>query len=887
MANGSDNLDIHAIEKKWQDWWEREEIYRFDPKSERPVFSIDNPPRYASGRLHAGHAVHYTHIDFVARYKRMRGYNVFFPLCFDVNGMPIEVNVEKKYGIRMREHDRHKFIKLCEDFAEENIEEMKRQFKVLGESMDPSIYYQTDSPDYRRLTQISFIKLFKRGEIYKGDYPVNWCPRCGTALYDAEVEYKKNLTNLNYIKFRVKETGEPLIIATTRPELLATCQLVAVNPSDERASTLVGKKAITPIYGREIPIVADEKVDPDFGTGVVMICTIGDKDDLQWVFKYGLKLEKGINEEGRMTEITGPLSGLTIKEARERIIQILKERDLLLKQEEIEQNIGVCWRCGTPIEFIHKKQWFLKTLEHREAILRMADDIKWYPEFMKTRLVDWVNSLSWDWVISRQRYFATPIPVWECENCGYILPAEEEQCYIDPTVTPPPVEKCPKCGGTLKGSEEVFDTWMDSSITPLYNTFWGRDEGMHKRLFPMSLRPQSHDIIRTWAFYTMLRSYLLTGKKPWEEIMMGGFILAPDGTPMHTSKGNVIDPLEIKEEYGTDPIRYFAAMCTLGKDSPFRLKDVKRGKQIIIKMWNIMRLVARCYEGIASRTLMELVRKSPEDIPLHTIDKWLLTHYSRMVKTATESADRYEFDKVVRAASDFLWHTLADNYLEAVKYRIYSEKDPAVIYTLYNVTFGLMKIFAPFMPHITEEIYQRCFRSLEEVKSIHLTLWPTPILEDPVATDKGEKIFEMISAVRRWKNTERIPLGEEITAVSIAGDISLNAEEMRDFKEAVRARQVRAARIEDLKETILDIKLKFNLLGPVYKEKTSEITRFVKEGRWREQREYLAKGFIKVPVKGEDVTVPEDYFEVVKGWTLEGRDVNKVKAGSTLLLIEK
>jgi len=224
MANGSDNLDIHAIEKKWQDWWEREEIYRFDPKSERPVFSIDNPPRYASGRLHAGHAVHYTHIDFVARYKRMRGYNVFFPLCFDVNGMPIEVNVEKKYGIRMREHDRHKFIKLCEDFAEENIEEMKRQFKVLGESMDPSIYYQTDSPDYRRLTQISFIKLFKRGEIYKGDYPVNWCPRCGTALYDAEVEYKKNLTNLNYIKFRVKETGEPLIIATTRPELLATCQ---------------------------------------------------------------------------------------------------------------------------------------------------------------------------------------------------------------------------------------------------------------------------------------------------------------------------------------------------------------------------------------------------------------------------------------------------------------------------------------------------------------------------------------------------------------------------------------------------------------------------------------------------------------------------------------
>ncbi|MCD6383452.1 MAG: valine--tRNA ligase [Thermoplasmata archaeon] len=888
MSEKSNELDIHEIERKWQDYWEKEEIYRYDPDSKKPVFSIDNPPRYASGKLHAGHAVHYTHIDFVARYKRMRGYNVFFPLCFDVNGMPIEVNVEKKYGIRMREYDRHKFIKLCEEFAQSNIGEMIRQFKVLGESMDPSIYYQTDDPNYRRLTQISFIRLYKKGEIYKGDYPVNWCPRCGTALYDAEVEYKKNITNLNYVIFRVKETGEDLIIATTRPELLATCQLVAINPRDERAEHLVGKTAISPIYERELKIVADERVDPEFGTGVVMICTIGDKDDLQWIFKYGLKFEKGIDEEGRMTDITGPYAGLTIKEARERIIKDLKERGLLVKQEEIEQNIGVCWRCGTPIEFIHKKQWFLKTLDHKEKILEMADEIKWYPEFMKIRLREWVESLSWDWVISRQRYFATPIPVWECERCGYIIPAEEEQCYVDPTITPPPVEKCPKCGGPLKGSEDVFDTWMDSSITPLYNTFWMRDEEKHQRLFPMSLRPQSHDIIRTWAFYTMLRSYLLTGKKPWNEIMMGGFILAPDGSPMHTSKGNVVDPLEIIKDYGTDPIRYFAAMCTLGKDSPFRMKDVKRGRQVIIKLWNIMKLVSRAFEGEYEK-IMDIKWRASTDIPLHTIDKWLLTEYSRMVEIATKSADNYEFDKVVRSATDFLWHSLADNYLEAVKYRIYTEKDPGLLYTLYHSSLGLIKVLAPFMPHITEELYQRYFIKLEGIKSIHISSWPEPLLKEKEAWKRGERLFEIISAVRRWKNSERIALGSEIGRVTLIGpSLDFTEEELYDLKEAVKAKEIKVMMEAEVKERVDGIKLKFDLLGPKFREKTSIITKFVKSGEWKEKSdEILREGVLRVPTESGEIVVPGEFFDVVKGWTLEGRDVGRISIGEVLIIIDK
>ncbi|MGA1794115.1 MAG: class I tRNA ligase family protein, partial [Thermoplasmatota archaeon] len=470
-------FDIHALEERWQDFWENEKVYHWDPDSKKPPFTIDNPPRYASGPLHAGHAVHYTHIDFVARYKRMRGYNVMFPLCFDVNGMPIEVRVEKKYNIRMREYDRHEFIKLCEKFAGDNIAEMTRQFKIFGESMDPSVYYQTDAQYYRRLTQISFIRLFHKGRIYKANHPVNWCPRCGTALAESEVEYRDNVTKLNTIHFSLADDPDRKVeIATTRPELLCTCQLVAVHPDDPRYLDLVGKELLTPIFEKKVPVVADEVVEKDYGSGVVMICTIGDKEDLRWVFKYGLDLVKGIDEHGRMTGVAGPYEGLDLKEARQKIIQDLKEYGLLVKQEDNPQNIGSCWRCHTTIEYLQVPQWFVKILDMKDEVLEAADRVEWFPEFMKVRLREWVNSLTWDWVISRQRYFATPIPVWECLECGQPVLPPEEACYIDPTIDKPPLDACPQCGGQLKGSEEVFDTWMDSSITPLYNSFWIRDD---------------------------------------------------------------------------------------------------------------------------------------------------------------------------------------------------------------------------------------------------------------------------------------------------------------------------------------------------------------------------------------------------------------------------
>ena len=324
-----------------------------------------------------------------------------------------------------------------------------------------------------------------------------------TALADAEVEYRDNVNKLNYIKFQIEGEDGHVLIATTRPELLCTCKAVAVHPDDKEKAGLVGKTLIAPLFGKRVKVIADPKVQMDYGTGTVMICTIGDKDDLEWVMKYHFEMEKGIDERGRMTELAGKYAGMPVLEAREAAIQDLKDQGILVKQEDNPQQVSICWRCHTPIEYLQVPQWFLKTTDFKDVILQRAKEINWFPEFMRIRLEDWTNSLEWDWVLSRQRIFATPIPVWECEKCGHAVCATKEMCYCDPTLDAPPVDKCPVCGGKLVGCTDVFDTWMDSSGSSLYNTFWERDPELHKKLFPMSLRPQSHDIIRTWAFYSI------------------------------------------------------------------------------------------------------------------------------------------------------------------------------------------------------------------------------------------------------------------------------------------------------------------------------------------------------------------------------------------------
>jgi len=830
------------IEKKWQKNWQKMKIYHFDFNSDKPTYSIDVPPRYASGPLHAGHAVHYTHIDFAARYKRMRGYNVFFPLCFDVNGIPVEERVERQLKITRKDIDRHEFIKLCSEFAEKNIKTMTDQFAILGESMDPTIYYQTNAEYYRRITQISFIELYKKGHIYKGEFPVNWCPRCMTAMADAEVTYIDRKTFLNTIKFYFKETPSEQIlkfhgigkdnngvyveIATTRPEMLPSCQIVAVHPTDERAPWLIDQTIIVPIFNKEVKIVEDESVDPEFGTGIVMICTVGDKEDLNWVFKYKLPIEMSIDEEGKMTDICGKYKGMKIEEAKKAVIEDLKNQNILIKQELLDQNIGVCWRCKTPVEFINAKQWFLKTIIFKDMILEKSNEMNWYPEFMKIRLEDWVNSLQWDWVISRQRYFATPIPLWECEKCDEVVLARPEDCYVDPTIDKPPVSSCPKCGGKLKGCEDVFDTWMDSSISPLYNTFWYRDDKKFRKYYPMSLRPQAHDIIRTWAFYTILRCSLLTGEKPFENMMMGGFILSEDGTPMHASLGNVIDPLDVIEKFGSDAFRCYAASCALGEDNPFRKKDVVRGVKLLTKIWNVQQFITNI-----------LKNEKPKDAELIDIDKWILTKYSKLVNKCKLQMDNFDYSQTLKDVEYFLWHEFADHYIEMIKSSIYENKNvESIKYTLYTIGLGTLKLFAPFFPHITEEIYSNFYKKFEGIESIHITYWPEQVIIDEEKEKAGEVVKSYISRVRSWKSEQKIalnaPINVETTYASrdLISKLEPNEEIIKTTLKYPDTHRFIVGK-PDIEEKITKIIPVYSKIGPIFKQDGKKLVDWISQNQ--------------------------------------------------------
>jgi len=870
--------NIREQEARWQQKWKEWGLYKFDFDSDRPVYSIDNPPRYASGALHLGHATGYTLIDFAARYHRMKGDNVFFPLCFDVNGTPIEVKVEKERGITKLDVERHEFIEMCQEFASRHIGDMTHQFEILGESMDPSIYYQTDAEYYRRITQITFLKMLEKGLVYKGEFPINWCPRCMTALADAEVEYAHNITKLNYVRFLIEGEEEFATIATTRPELLPACQIVAVHPEDEKNRHLIGKTLITPIFEKRVKVIADEGVDPEYGTGIVMICTIGDKDDLEWVHKYNLPIEMAINQEGRMLENAGKYAGMTIKEARGAIIEDLKKEGLLIKQQDNEQNVGLCWRCKTPIEFLQVPQWFLKTTEFKEDIKRIGEEINWFPEFMKVRLNEWTDSLGWDWVISRQRYFATPIPVWHCKECGHIVPAKKEDCYVDPTLDKPPVESCPKCGGELEGCTDVFDTWMDSSISPLYNTFYLRDEERFKKLYPMTLRPQGHDIIRTWAFYTILREYLLTGEKPWENIMIHGFIMAPDGTPMHASAGNVIDPLPIIEEYGGDAMRYYASTCSLGTDHAFRLEEVKHATRFMQKFWNMQNLMSN---GI------KRMKEEPET--LHITDRWILSSFNRLVEKMTESMNNYQFDRAMKDLEFFAWHRVADHYLEMVKHRIYAGNDEALEYTLYSIGLGMTKLLAPFMPHLAESAYQEHYVELEGIKSVHILPWPDAEEIDPDAEEQGELVKDIISEIRSWKASRKMALGAELKTVEIIGE---KAEYLMgsegDIAATVKAARIILEKRGHTEERISVAKPVYATIGPEFRQHAQDVVKFITESDPEELRETLKTGKITIRFSdGDTGEITKKHVEFERTLVSHGIDVDSISINGVVILIEK
>ncbi|MBM3200165.1 valine--tRNA ligase [Candidatus Woesearchaeota archaeon] len=736
-------------EAKWQKYWEEHNIYKFDPESKKPVYSIDVPPPYASaGHLHIGHALHYTQFEIIARYRRMAGYNVYFAPCFDNNGLPTEKYVEDKFKISKKDTTKSDFRKLCrEESSKVEKEYADRVFKTLGHSYDWSLQYTTIDPQAQKVAQKSFIELVKKGEAYRSEEPTLWCPKHQTALAQAEIEDVQRTTKLNYLYFDL-ENGGKIEVATTRPEFLPSCVGIFIHPKDTRYKHLVSQKAIVPLFKQKVPIMEDEDVDMSFGTGIVMLCLFGDSSDVSWWKKYSLPLKKILTEDGRMNKECGPYQGLTIKEAQEQIIQELDSQGYLIKQEPLQQTVGGCWRCSTPVEFIVTKQWFIKTLIHKEKMIHQGRKINWYPEFYRKRYEDWTNNLAWDWCISRQRFYGVPIPVWYCKKCGTAMLPDEKDLPIDPEHDRPK-HKC-SCGSEeFTADPDVFDTWMTSSMSPEIAVRWLEKSERFKKMFPTSLRPQSHDIIRTWAFYTILKALLHFNEIPWKDIAIGTFVLDSKGRGMHKSKGNAIWTHELLSKYNIDVVRYWVGTATFGEDLPFQEKDLITGQKFQNKLWNASKFVIS--------HLQDYDCKKPKH--LENMDRWLLSKLQEIVQQTTEAYQEYRTGEAKRLVEQFFWHTFCDNYLEISKDRLYNKelhgKEPrhSAQYTLYTAMLSILKMFAPIMPHITEELYSHYFKDKEGKKSIHVSDWPEhdKSLEDKKIEALGDKAVGIISKVRQYK----------------------------------------------------------------------------------------------------------------------------------------
>lgn len=756
--------NFKVIEDRLIELWK--DIYKFDYSDKtRPTYAIDTPPPYPSGEFHVGNALNWSYFDFVARYKRMRGFNVHFPQGWDCHGLPTEVRVENILGKRKSEIPPQVFIKLCKEYTEKWIEDMKKDVIRLGISIDWSLEYKTMDPSYWRKTQLSFILMYKKGLIYRSSHPIYWCPRCETAIAEAEVEYVSRSSKLYYVNFLRVDNNSPITIATTRPELISACVAVAVNPNDNRYQDLVGKKVRVPIYNYEIPVITDDEVDPNFGTGIVMISTYGDKTDVKWQKRYGLPVREVINEHGIMKDEAGPLKGLSISEARKKMVEILKENGLLVKSVDIESTVGTCWRCHTPIEILSRPQWFVRTMDLKDQILSWSEKVEWVPDYGKKRLRDWVNSLDWDWVISRQRLFATPIPVWYCKKCGATIVAEEDWLPVDPRVEPPKIDKCPYCGfNEFIGENDVMDTWMDSSITCAVHAGW--PDNFDQRLLPADLQPNGYDIIRTWDYYLMVRHLALFGYAPYKTVLINGMVRGTDGRMMHKSYGNYVPLREVLNKYGADAFRLWAATgATTGSDIRFRWEDVDFNWRFLTKLWNAARFIM-----LEAGTNVNF-NKEPS---LSLLDKWILSLTEELTLKVTEMMEHYDFMGAATSVRDFTWHVFCDDYLEAVKYRLRSnninEKNAAQ-YTLHSVLYRILLLLAPFAPYITDEIYNKLYAPVIGLKSIHLVSWPTAKIEkiDRNAITNGDIIIKTIRSMRRSKAKARIPLNVPIPKAIIYG----------------------------------------------------------------------------------------------------------------------
>ncbi len=843
--------DPKEAEKRLQLEWEKKNIYGWrNDKPRNETYVIDTPPPTVSGVLHMGHIFSYTQADFIARYKRMKGMDVFYPMGFDDNGLPTERLVEKVKNIRGASMEREKFVAICREVIRDAEEEFEKLFKSVALSVDWKEKYQTISDEVRKLSQASFLDLVEKDITYHHFSPTYWDIYDRTAIAQAEVENKELPSKMNNVEFSLDD-GSKIVIATTRPELIVACVAVIYHPDDPNAEKYKNKKAITALFGAVVPMIEDSKVDLSKGTGLVMCCTFGDDTDKEWQEKYNLPIRRVVGKDGRLINLEKigeegwpvrdkqqaqsfakqiPIKALSVrKEVREKMIELLKNAGLLLSQTDIIHTEKCAERSGMPIEIIVTNQWYIKVLDKKDELLKRASQCTWFPSFMKLRLEQWIENLKYDWCISRQRFFGVPFPVWfliddEGKLIKKVYPnIHNDTLPVDPSAGAlpygykgavsdsharyneldhyPPEERKHHRGyfhesnKIIKAKEittnnevkfvietDVMDTWATSSISPQINShgigkYFNPEPERHAKLFPADLRPQAHEIIRTWAFYTIVKAYLHEDTIPWKNLMISGWCLAPDKTKMSKSKGNVVTPASLIEEQGADAVRYWASTSRLGADTAFSEDVLKIGKRLVNKLWNA--------SNFASIHIAKL-KKVPETIDLNIItepmDRWLISRLHHTIKIATEEFERYEYCDARVAIEEFFWKDFCDNYLEIVKVRTYQDNLSA-IHTIYFALEAVLRLFAPFVPHVTEEIYSYLFNNKHEsLTTIHARgnwLDTNSYPADENAEVLGTNLINILEEVRKLKAAQNLSIKWPIEELQIRGEFRSDFEAIK------------------------------------------------------------------------------------------------------------
>ena len=758
-------MNLPEIENRCKKFWEETGAYHYDnTKSREETFIIDTPPPTVSGSLHIGHIFSYTQTDVVARFQRMCGKTIFYPIGWDDNGLPTERRVQNYYNITCnpslpydpnfvlthdendksprKEVSRKNFIEACEKLTASDEGIFENVFKNIGHSYDWDIKYSTISPNSIRVSQESFIDLFEKGEVKSVESPTMWDVTFQSAVAQAEVEDREIQGFFHDIRFKIEGTDESFVIATTRPEFLPACIAVVAHPDDERYQKFFGKKAIVPLFNTPVEIVASEHAEKDKGTGIMMVCTFGDAADVAWWKKSGLPLKQIVGLDGTLLDVTfgkgafvsydekkaneyySQIKGLSTKQAREKIVEFLRQSgDLVQEPRPLVHSVKFYEKGNRPLEFVTSRQWFIKLQDKKDRMIEFGRKIKWKPSHMQNRYEEWVKGLNQEWCISRQRFFGVPFPVWyklnEKGEPDYENPliADRSQLPVDPMIDTPKgysEEMRGKPNGFI-GDGDVMDTWATSALTPQIAIDAGKSD---KISLPFDVRPQAHDIIRTWAFYTIAKALMHSNTIPWKEVLISGFILDPDRKKMSKSKGNVVTPQHLIDTYGADSIRYWASRARLGVDTAFDEQVMSQGKKLINKLFNSGKFVFTIVENSALKDYTNYAAHITKPV-----DKAWQDKINMMVKTATDYLNTYDYASALDVIEKRFWD-FCDNYLEIVKKRAYSPDDTSAAASLMLTMDTFLKMFAPFCPFITEELYQARPWAVDDNKSLHNCCWP-------------------------------------------------------------------------------------------------------------------------------------------------------------------